>query len=136
MSTKPNLCLICRKGVKSTNRLTRHLNAYKVHLYPKSQPLHKLPQHKSHKKVDGLGRNWKKESDLLGKTVTISIVNGIFETLTEDTPRKKLFANEFLLVLREEWFSSYEFPAGIFISDQKYKHLGSKHKNSFYPFNV
>ncbi len=38
-------------------------------------------------------------------------------------------------MLREECFSSHEFPSGIPISDEKYKHPGSKHKNSFYLFN-
>ncbi len=39
------------------------------------------------------------------------------------------------MALREKWFSSHKFPAGTPILDKKYKHLGSKHKNSFYPFN-
>ncbi len=43
--------------------------------------------------------------------------------------------SEFLSALGEEWFSRHEFPTGTLISDKKYKHPGSKHKNSFYPFN-
>ncbi len=50
-------------------------------------------------------------------------------------PRKGLFASESLLALREEWFSNHEFLTGIPITDKKYKHPGSKHKNSFYSFN-
>ncbi len=79
--------------------------------------------------------NWEDEADLLGKTVTIAIANGTPETPTDDKPRKGLFASEFLSVMREEWFCSHEFPTGTPISDKKYKHPRSKHKNRFYPFN-
>ncbi len=67
--------------------------------------------------------------------VITATVNGIPEIPTEDTPRKRLFASESLSALRKKWFSRHEFPIGIPISDKKYKHLGSKHKNSFYLFN-
>ena len=43
--------------------------------------------------------------------------------------------SEFLLVLRDEWYSSHEFLTSIPISDKKYKYLKSKYKNSFYFFN-
>ncbi len=72
---------------------------------------------------------------MLGETVTTTTANGTPETSTEDTPRKGLFASKSLSALREKWFSSHEFPVGTPISDKKYKHLGFKHKNSFYPFN-
>lgn len=55
--------------------------------------------------------------------------------LTKDTPQKGLLASKFLLSLREKWFNSYKFPAGIQISNIKYKHLRSKYNSSFYPFN-
>ena len=54
---------------------------------------------------------------------------------TENTPWKKLFVSEFLSTLKKECFNSHKFPAGTSISDKKYKHLRSKHMNSFYPFN-
>ena len=38
-------------------------------------------------------------------------------------------------MLKEEWFSRYEFFVGIIISNKKYIHLKSKHKISFYPLN-
>ncbi len=82
-----------------------------------------------------MGGNWKDEGDLLGEIVTTTTANGTSDTLTKDTPWKGLFASESLLTLREEWFSSHEFPASTPISDKKYKHPGSKHKNSFYSFN-
>ncbi len=72
---------------------------------------------------------------MLGKTVTIATVNGIPEIPTEDTLWKKPFASEFLLVLKEEWFSSHEFLASTPISDKKYKHPRSKYKDSLYLFN-
>ena len=121
--------------MKSTNRLIRHLNAYKGHFYPKSQPPHKLLWYKSHNKKDALSGNWKDEGDLLGKTVITATANGTLKTPIKDTPRKGLFASESLLALREKWFNSHKFPADTFISDKKYKHPRSKHKNSFYPFN-
>ncbi len=121
--------------MKSTSGLTRHLNTCKGHLYPKPQPPHKPPRHESHNKEDILSGNWEDEGDLLGETVTTATVNGTSETPTKDTPRKGLFANESSSSLKEEWFSSHEFPAGTPISDKKYKHPRSKHKNSFYPFN-
>ncbi len=135
MSTKLYLCPVCGKKVKSTSGLTRHLHSCNGHLYPKVQPPHKPPRHKSHNKEDVLGKNWEDEGYLLGKMVTITTANDTFETPTEDMPRMGLFASEFLLALRKKWLSSHEFPVGISISDKKYKHPESKHKNSFYPFN-
>lgn len=138
MSTKPYSCPICGKGVKSTSGLTRHLNACKGQLYPKSAhepPPHKPPPHQSHNEENLLGGNWENGVDLLGETVTTTTAKSTPKTPTEDTPQKKLFASESLSALREEWFNSHEFPAGTPISDNKYKHPGSKHKNSFYPFN-
>ena len=69
--------------MKSTNRLTRHFNAYKSHFYPKL--LYKPLQHKSHNEKDVLGKNWENKGDLLCKTVTTITVNGILEISTEDT---------------------------------------------------
>ena len=54
---------------------------------------------------------------------------------TEDMPRKRLFISKFLLALREKWFNSHIFSISISISNKKYKHSGSKYKNSFYSFN-
>ena len=54
---------------------------------------------------------------------------------TKRTPWDGLLASKFLSLLREEWFTGNEFPAGIPVSDIKYNHLGLKHQNSFYPFN-
>ena len=54
---------------------------------------------------------------------------------TEDISWKRLFASEFLSALREEWFSSYDFPVSIQVSNIKYKYLRSKYNTSFYPFN-
>lgn len=82
-----------------------------------------------------MGENCKDESDLLDKINIIATTNNIFKTPTEDIPQKKLFRSAFLLALREEWFSSYEFSADTPISNKKYKHLISKHKNSFYFIN-
>ncbi len=121
--------------MKSISGLIRHLNTCKDYLYPKFQPPHEPPRHKSHNKKDALGENWVDEGNLFGETVTTSIANGISETPTEDTPRKRLFASESLSALRKEWFSSHEFPTDTPISDKKYKHPRFKHKNSFYPFN-
>ncbi len=135
MSTKLYSCPICRKGVKSISGLTRHLNACKGHLYPKPHPPHEPLRHESHNEEDALGGNWEDKGGLLGEMVTSATANGTPETLTEDTPWKRLFANESSLALREEWFNSHEFPAGTPISDKKYKYLGYKHKNSFYSFN-
>lgn len=50
-------------------------------------------------------------------------------------PWKRLLASEFSSTLREEWFSSHELPASILISNQRYKHPGSKQKSLFYIFN-
>lgn len=66
--------------------------------------------------------------------VTITTLNGILETPTENTSWKELFAS-WLLALGEEWFGSHEFPTGIVISDKKYKYLGFKYKSCFYVFN-
>ena len=90
---------MCGKRVKFINRLTRHLNTCKNHLYSKSQPLFQPPQYKSYKKEDTLGRNKEDDSDLLCKIVTTATVNSIFEMLIEDMPQKKLFANKSLLAL-------------------------------------
>lgn len=73
--------------------------------------------------------------DLESKTDHTATTNGSFEMSTKDMPWKGLLASEFLSALREKWFNSHEFPAGTFISDKKYKHPESKHKNIFYPFN-
>ena len=100
MSTKPYLCLICEKRVKFTSRLTRHLNAYKSHLYLKLS--HEPLRHKSHNKTDVLDRNWKDKGDLLGKTITIANANDISETPIKDMPQKRLFASEFLSALKEK----------------------------------
>ena len=54
---------------------------------------------------------------------------------TEDMSWKKMLASRFSSALIEEWFSSYEFLAGIYISNIKYRYLGSKHNSSFYSFN-
>ncbi len=135
ISTKPYLCPICEKRVKSKSKLTKHLNACKGHLYLKPQCPHKPPRYKSDNEEATLGGNWKDESDLLGETVTTATSNSIPKTPTEVTPRKRLFASESLSTLRKEWFNSHEFPAGTPISDKKYKHPRSKHKNSFYFFN-
>ncbi len=64
----------------------------------------------------------------------MATANSISETPIKDMPWKWLFIIEFLSVLRENWFSSHEFSANTSISDKKYKHLGSKQKNSFYSF--
>ena len=48
---------------------------------------------------------------------------------------KGLFASESLLALSKKQFSSHKFPVGTPISDQRYKHLESKHKSIFYYFN-
>ena len=133
MSIKPYFYLIYRKGVKSTSRLTRYLNACKGYLYLK--PVHEPSPYKSHKKENSLSRNWEDRDNFLGKTVTIITANGTFETPTKDTPQKELLASESLFALREEWFSIHEFSADILISDKKYKYLRSKYKNSFYLFN-
>ncbi len=116
MFIKPYLYSIYGKRVKSTNRLTRYLNACKGHLYPK--PPHKPPKYESHNKEDVLSENWEDEGDLLGKMVTTTTANGTPKTLTEDMPWRKLFANKFLSALREEWFSNHKFPADIPISDR------------------
>ena len=132
--TKSYLYLIYKKRVKFTDRLTKHLNACKDHLYPKLS--HKLLWHKSYNKKDDLSRNWKDESDLLTKMVTTTTPNGTSKILTDNTPQKGLFTSKSLLMLKEKWFSSYEFLTGISISDKKYKYLRSKyHKNSFDSFN-
>ena len=94
------MCPICEKEVKSISEIIRHLNTYKGHLYLK--PLYKLLQYKSYNKKDNLGRNIKDEGDLLGKTVIIAIANSIFKMPIKDMLRKKLFASEFLLALREK----------------------------------
>ncbi len=119
--------------MKSTSGLIRRLNACKGHIYLKLS--HKPPRHKSHNEEDTLSGNWEDEGDLFRKTVSNVTANSTPETPTEKTPRKELFASKSLSALKKEWFSSHEFPAGTPISDKKYKHPGSKHKNSFYPFN-
>lgn len=53
----------------------------------------------------------------------------------EDMSQKKLLISEFLLALREKQFSNHEFSINILISDIKYRHPGSKHKNKFHSFN-
>ena len=92
-------------------------------------------QYKSHNWEDALGKNWKNEDDLLGKMITTTTANGTFEILTKDMPWRNLFASEFLLALREEWFSSHEFSAITIISDIKYNHPRLQYKNCFYSFN-
>ncbi len=119
--------------MKFISGLTRHLNACKGQLY--SKPPHKPLWHKFHNIEDTLDGNWEDEGDLLGETVTTTTANLTPETPNKDIPQKMLFTSESLSVLREEWFSSHEFPAGTHISDKKYKHLGFKYKNSFYSFN-
>ena len=54
---------------------------------------------------------------------------------TKKTSRDGLLASKFLSLLRKEWFTGKEFPAGTPVSDIKYNHPGLKHQNSFYPFN-
>ena len=68
--------------MKSTSRLTGHLNTCKDYLY--SKPSYKPPRHKSYNKKDVLGGNWEDKSDLFNKTVTIAIVNSTFKMPTED----------------------------------------------------
>ena len=118
--------------MKSTSRLIRHLNTCKSHNYTTTRL--KIPQ-EHHKEKDGMSENWEDESDLLDKTDNTASANGTFEMPTKDTSRKELPASKSLTALRKEWFSSYKFSAGIRISDIKYRYQGSKHNNSFYPFN-
>lgn len=68
--------------------------------YPK--PPHTPPQHKFHNKEDIMGENWDNKDDLLSETITITTTNNIPEMPTENMSQKRLFANEFLLALREE----------------------------------
>ncbi len=56
------------------------------------------------------------------------------DTPTEKIPQDELLTSESLSLLREEWLTGNEFPAGTPISDIKYNHLGLQHKNSFYLF--
>ena len=135
ISTKPYVYSICRKKLKSTSGLTKYLNTSKSHLCAKFQLPQKPLWNKSYNKKDVLRGNWDNKGDLFGKTVITTTVNGTFETLTEDTPWKRLFASKSLLALRDEWLSSYKFSTGTPISDKEYKHPKFKHKNSFYPFN-
>ena len=97
------------KKVKFTSERTRHFNVCKSFLYLKPPSPYELLQHKSHNKKNILDGNWKDESDLLSKTVTTVTANGIFKTPTENTPRKRLLASEFLSTLREKWFCGHEF---------------------------
>ena len=138
MSIKPYLYLICGKKIRCRSGLTKYLDVCKDHFYPKPahKPLpHEPPLNKSHNEENLWGENWEDRSDLFGKTVTKTTANGTFQMLTEDTPKKGLFASESLATLRQEWLSNHKFPADTSISDKKYKHLGSKYKNCFYPFN-
>ncbi len=73
MSIKPYLSTICKKQVKSINRLIRYVNAYTSHLYPKFS--HKFPQYKYHYKKVAFGKNWEDENDLLDKTITTTTTN-------------------------------------------------------------
>ncbi len=133
MSTKLYLSPIYRKEMKFSSGLTRHLHACKDHFYPK--PPYVPPQHISHNKKDSLDGNWEDKGDLLGETVTTANANSTLETSTENTPWKVLFASKFLSALTEELFRCHEFLTGILISDKRWKHPRSKHKNSLYLFN-
>ena len=90
--------------------------------------------HKLHDdSIDTSDADLKDESQLLDETNYI--VRDATDLPTKKTTRDRLLASEFLLLLREEWFTGKEFPAGTLVSDIKYNHLGLKHQNSFYPFN-
>ena len=65
--------LICEKEVKSTGGLTRHLNIYKGHIYPK--PAHEPLQYKFDNEENLLSGNWEDGGHLLGKTVILTIAN-------------------------------------------------------------
>ena len=86
--------------MKFTSRLIKYFNSNKDYLYLK--PLPKPSQSKFHNKKDILSINCEDKGDSLGKTITHVIVNGIFEMLIKNTPWKRLFASEFLLILREK----------------------------------
>ena len=122
MSSKPYLSPRYGKGTKSTSGLIRHFNTCKGHNYPMTQ----LEISQKHQVEEGAtGKNWKDEGDLLGKTNNTAMANSIANMPTKDKSWKRLLASEFLLALREEWFSSYEFFAGTQVLDIKYKHPGS-----------
>lgn len=132
MFRKPYLCARCRKKTKSTNKLSRYLNACKSYIYPRT--IREIQQ-KYHKVDNVLGENWENKVDLQDENDHNTTTNGFFKTLIEDALQKGLLANEFWLVLREEQFSNYEFLADKSKSDKKYRHPGSKHKSTFYLFN-
>lgn len=133
MSTKSYLYLIYRKKLRSTRKPTRHRNTCKSHFYLKFP--YQSCLRKSNDKEYDLSEHWENEGDLVGEEITTITANSTSKTLTENMPWKKLFASEFLLALREEWFSSHEFFTGTSISKKKYRQLRSKHKSSFYSFN-
>lgn len=66
MFTKLYLCPRYEKLIKTVNRLIRHFNACKIHIYPRN--LQKIQQeYYKYKKKDALDRNWEEE-DLKGGT--------------------------------------------------------------------
>ena len=127
-SAKPYSCLRCGKGIKSTSKLTKHLNTCTKEV-PQTAHLHKLHDDP----VDTSDGDLEDGSQLMDK---INYTRRDATDLpTRRTPWDGLLASESLLLLREEWFTGKEFPAGTPVSNIKYNHPGLKYQKSFYPFN-
>ena len=126
--TKQYSCPRYGKRTKSTNGLTRHLNACTKEV-PRTAHLHKL----HNDPIDTSDGNLEDGSQLLDETNYI--VRDTTNLPTKRTPWDGLLASEFLSSLGEEWFTGNKFPTGTPVSDIKYNHLGLKHQNSFYLFN-
>ena len=95
LSAKQYLCPRCRKGTKSTSRLTKHFNPYTKEI-PRTAHLHKLHDDP----VDTSDRNLENGSQLLDKTNYT--IRDVIDLPTERIPRDRLLANESSSLLREE----------------------------------
>ena len=120
LSVKQYLCPRYGKGTKSTSGLIRHFNACTKEV-PQTTHLHKLYDDA----IDPLDRDFEDRSQLLDETNYI--IRNATESPTKRTPWNRLLANKFSSLLRKEWFTGKEFPAGIPVSDIKYNYPGLKH---------
>ena len=138
LSTRVYPCSGCRKRIKSTGGLTKHMNlctsqiiwqVFLTHMQPKRNM---LMLEEDDNASDNFGPYEDEESlpeaqdikedyrNLVGKSSdTGSCIRA------GHTPQDGLLGNESLLSLRELRFSEQEFSAGIPVSNLKYDHLES-----------
>ncbi len=152
MESRLYACPRCRKSVKSTSCLTRHVNACKIPITLLScQPLEPtvilkdnttnrpdLPSDNNEESISpGASNHGEERTKLAGNNnedIRPADIDQLRPTTPNWTPWNGLLSQS-SQNFREVTFSESEFPVGTPVLDTRYKHPGSQNNNPFYPFN-